>query len=201
MARAQHHRGKKSVMHECADLVFLYESTLWLICHRSACVCVGVCMWVVVWDVCLLRRLLTVYIMRHLTACFYPLLIFSLLFSISIFHTLSSLLPLHHASVILSHACHLSPLPWIIPPIPRSLSSLIPPTPADFHPHPARRCVNMASLSSLTCVAPSGTASSLCWRYYRSRFHPVSTSRSSSNRITSGRSRGQTLVARSSNSR
>lgn len=59
----------------------------------------------------------------------------------------------------------------------------------------------MASPSSSTCEVPNGTPSNLCWRSCRSRSRPASTSHSSSNPTTSGRSRGPTSAALSSSLR
>lgn len=166
MARTQHHRGKKSVMPKCADFVFLYESTRCDSFVTGLPVCVGVCGWVVVWDVCLLRRLLTVYKMRHLIACFDPLLISSFFLPPFHLHHLSSLsfpsiIPL--SSFPTPVICLLSfSVDYVLHSLPRTLLSNSSHYSANSHPHPARRCVNMASRSLLTCVAPSGTASSLC---------------------------------------
>lgn len=62
----------------------------------------------------------------------------------------------------------------------------------------ARMYVNVASLSSSTCVALSGSWSSLCWRRCRSFFQPRSAWHSSSNRTTSGRNRRRILAVQSS---
>lgn len=183
MVRAEHHRGKRLLMHKQTELYFyIYTYICMHICvcdsfvagfcvRVGVCVCDCVCIGVrgCVCGICCVG--FSQY--RKCVISLFVLVLFPLLLYSSFFH-LS--FPLHHPSFILSHDCHLSlsglnshqsllaPFPPPTPCPPPHLFSLIPPTPADLHPLsiPARRCVNMASRSLLTCVAPSGTASSLC---------------------------------------
>lgn len=142
------------------------------------------CVWAAVWDCCVgfsLYRKCVVWLFVFIFSSFpVPIICPPLSLDYTVLNLSPSVPPF---------------VPHILPLHP--FFSLIPPTPAERPslPTPARRCVNMALRSSLICVAPSGTASSPCWRSSRSRFHPASTSPSSSNQTTSGRSREPTLAA------
>lgn len=96
----------------------------------------------------------------------------------------------YNAALPKTHACSRT----LICPFSQELTSL-------FVFFSVRRWPDMASQSSWTCVVLNGTASSLCWRSFRSLSHLVSTLRSSSSQTTSGRSNGPTLAARSLNLR